>query len=98
MEQKKDLISQQEISIKGLIGEMKKEVDTARCQNMMGRFTTQLSWSEFLQLFTSSANAVLNRRGCYWDFVVDDSNTPTLHRSSYISPLIAILGAIYTRG
>ena len=66
--------------ISGLIDEMKKEGDTARVQNMMGRFNAKTSWEEFLQLFSESANSILKKRGCSWSFVVDDNNRPVLYQ------------------
>ena len=66
--------------IKGLIDEMKKEGDTARVQNMEGRFHTNLNWEEFLQLFSSSANTILKKRGLERVFIIDDNNRPTLYQ------------------
>ncbi len=66
--------------ISGLLAEIKREGEDARCQNMRGRFNAKISWDEFLQMFKESANATLMKRGCNWSFVVDENNTSTLQQ------------------
>ncbi len=76
--QKEDLIRQRETLIKGIIGEMKKEADSARCQNLTARFRIWLSWGEFITIFTQCVNYVLHRRGLKTKFVLDEINKPVI--------------------
>ncbi len=80
MEREKDLTQHRVISINDIANEMKREEEVAICQKLIGRFRLSVSYEEFVQLITQSAQAVLRRRGIEGDFVIDEHNTPTLHQ------------------
>lgn len=78
--QEEDLIHQKATLINYVSDEIKKESARARCQAMTARFNVNLSWDEFLQLFTDSANYTLQKRGCKAQFMVDSNNHHTVEQ------------------
>ncbi len=79
MERREDLTPHRAISISDIANEIKREGE-AGCPKLTGRFSLSVSYEEFEQLISQSAQAVLRRRGVEGDFVIDRHNTPTLRQ------------------